>query len=81
MTLVLTTEGREYAEKAATESMVARVALRGYDGEWPVPYVETAIRACNEKGAEERAKNPTALYDLPIFGWAWQGDARDIERR
>lgn len=23
---------------------------------------------------------PRGLYDLPIFGWAWNGDARDTER-
>lgn len=23
---------------------------------------------------------PKSIHDLPIFGWAWQGDAHDTER-
>lgn len=28
----------------------------------------------------ETARRPKQLSDLPIFGWAWGGDAKDVER-
>lgn len=28
----------------------------------------------------EHVHGPVALYDLPIFGWAWREDAREVER-
>lgn len=77
----LTTEGRKYAERTAAESIVARVALRGYDGEWPEEFVTAGINACNEKGAKELPeKKVEHVWDLPVFGWAWKGDALDVER-
>ncbi len=27
------------------------------------------------------ARRARGLYDLPIFGWAWEGDAHDVGRR
>lgn len=60
MTEQLTPEGREYALEHL-QSIVARVALWGYDSGdiagtsdlpvWPVAFVETAIRVMNEDGA------------------------------
>jgi hypothetical protein len=50
--VVLTSDGEACALRLALEgSMVARVALQGYDGSWPIAHVETAIKTCNEFGA------------------------------
>jgi hypothetical protein len=46
----LTPEGREYAE-THLQSIVARVALQGYTGEWPKPFVDTSIEVMNEDGS------------------------------
>ena len=27
---------------------------------------------------EQTVSGPRSLHDLPIFGWAWQGDAADL---
>ena len=48
----LTEFGIIWAEANAPESMVARVALAGYSSGWPTSHVETAIRSCNQNGAE-----------------------------
>jgi len=34
-----------------TDSLVARVALMGYDQGWPTAHVTTAIHACNKAAA------------------------------
>ena len=52
---VLTTEGRAYALASADDSILARVALAGYDTDWPVPHIVTAIEICNAKGEDVRA--------------------------
>lgn len=51
----LTAQGRQWAEANYDESIVARAALTGYGSDWPVHYIDTAIRLCNSKGAEHLA--------------------------
>lgn len=46
----LTDEGRAWAEAHAHESIVARVALAGYDSGWPSEYVDTATKVANAGG-------------------------------
>jgi hypothetical protein len=48
----LTDEGRQYAE-SHRQSIVARVALDGYAGEWPTAFVATSIEVMNEQGASQ----------------------------
>ena len=44
----LTTAGQAWAEANANDSMVANVALQGYDDTtWPEHFTTTAIEACN----------------------------------
>jgi len=40
----------------------------------PLSPIETVKRDVLSRGPVAR---PTALYDLPIFGWAWREDGRD----
>lgn len=53
----LTTQGFEFAASTAEDSIVARVALNGYEprGTWPEQHVTAAIEACNAKGADEES--------------------------
>lgn len=46
----LTEFGQLFAEANAEQSIVARVALGGYDTSWPASHVHAAIEACNAKG-------------------------------
>ena len=43
--------GQLFAETNASESIVARIALQGYTGEWPDQHVHTAIESCNALGS------------------------------
>lgn len=47
----LTKEGRAFALANADDSIVCRVALAGYDTDWPETHVRTAIETCNVKGS------------------------------
>jgi hypothetical protein len=49
----LTAAGRAFAEREYPRSLVARLALRGYeDTDWPDTHVRAAVEACNAKGAD-----------------------------
>lgn len=54
----LTEQGFNFAASVAEDSIVARVALNGYEprdssGSWPDSHVTAAIETCNAKGANE----------------------------
>jgi hypothetical protein len=61
--MILTDEGRAWAERNQLGSMVARVALIGYGSHWPITSVDLAIKACNTL-AEKWA--PIAEHFEPI---------------
>ena len=50
--VTLTEFGRLWAEANQEFSVVARVALQGYDSGWPTAHVESAIATCNRQGAD-----------------------------
>lgn len=47
----LTEDGRKWARANADDSIVCRVALTGYDSDWPASHVKTAIETVNARAA------------------------------
>jgi hypothetical protein len=51
--MILTPEGKAFAEEHADESIVCRVALIGYGSDWPIIYVDAAINTCNRQAEKK----------------------------
>jgi hypothetical protein len=48
------------------------------DREVAAPLREQLARAEADETAAHTNRPVLSLYDLPVFGWAWQGDAADL---
>ena len=56
-----------------------RIIERGYAYRIIDPMKLDAAYRVVERNRRARApESPKAIYDLPIFGWAWREDARDL---
>lgn len=65
MRLELTEMGRRWAQLKYDDSILARVALAGYDSDWPEGHVRLSTKICNEQG-ENMEPNDVQIYGAGV---------------